>query len=579
MKFNSIKSKLILVSIVILTIPLIILGVFSYQKSEQSLNELGKTNLKNSVEMTVEMIDSLNREVENGSLSLENAQEEVKKTILGEMDNDGTRPINPQIDLGDHGYMFILDENGIQMAHPFLEGENSWDTVDPDGIKSTQQLIKKAQSGGGFTYFSWPMPNNEDQIEPKVAFSKEDPNWGWTVVAGTYMMDFNKPAEQIFNVIFIVTGVALLLGSILIWLYANRITKPIKKVTVRMNELADGDLTNEPILLKAKDETGQLAEALNHMQDQLKNMISGVSQASEQLSSQSEELTQSASEVKAGSDQVAATMSELATGAETQATSASDLASGIQRFTKYVEEANENGEQIQSESENVLILTKDGTELMDASKTQMNQIDIIVKDAVDKVKGLDNQTKDISKLVAVIQDVAEQTNLLALNAAIEAARAGEHGKGFAVVADEVRKLAEQVSESVTDITRIVDHIQSESGSVTARLEDGYKEVEEGTKQINATDEKFHGINEAITNMAERINAVTDNLSSIAGGSQQMNSSIEDIAAISEESAAGIEETSASSEQTSASMEEVTASSSELAKLAEELHEMVKQFKI
>ena len=130
-----------------------------------------------------------------------------------------------------------------------------------------------------------------------------------------------------------------------------------------------------------------------------------------------------------------------------------------------------------------MALTKEGKDLMNTSTEQMTSIHFIVKDAVQKVDGLSKQTQNISKIVAVIQEIAAQTNLLALNAAIEAARAGEHGKGFAVVADEVRKLAEQVAVSVDDITEIVQKVQLDAKTVTASLENGYGEVEKGTTQI------------------------------------------------------------------------------------------------
>ncbi|WP_163969588.1 methyl-accepting chemotaxis protein [Oceanobacillus halotolerans] len=578
-KLNSIKSKLIIVSVLLLTVPLIVLGVFSYQNSANSLNDLGSTNLKNSVELTIELIDTMNEEVEKGNLSLEEAQEKVKVAILGEMNEDGTRPINPNIDLGENGYLFVLDQEGNQIVHPHTEGQNIWDAEDENGSKFAQEMIEVGNNGGDFIEYDWPLPDNENQIEPKISYSKTDQNWDWVVNGSTYMMDFNQPATNILNIIFIVIGTTLVIGIIIIWLFANRIAQPINRVSKHMDYLANGDLTQEEIKVKSKDETGQLANALNNMQNKLRGIIANVSNASEKVSSQSEELTQSSNEVKSGSEQIATTMQELASGAETQANSSSDLSSMMGSFNTKVGEMDENGKQIEQASSEVMGMTKDGSELMQASSKQMAKIDEIVQSAVQKVEGLDKQSQEISKLVNVIHDIAEQTNLLALNAAIEAARAGDHGKGFAVVADEVRKLAEQVSDSVNDITSIVSTIQNESSVVVDSLQDSYKEVELGTEQIEHSTKTFTGINHAITEMATNIKEVSNNLSAITNDSNKMSASIEDIASISQEAAAGIEQTSASSQQTNSSMEEVSSSSSELAHLAEELNGLVREFKI
>ncbi|WP_456359645.1 methyl-accepting chemotaxis protein [Bacillus sp. Y1] len=344
-----------------------------------------------------------------------------------------------------------------------------------------------------------------------------------------------------------------------------------------MDLLANGDLSNEPLEIKSQDEIGMLLDSSNRVNDSLKEMLNNISAVSEALSNQSNNLTQTSYEVKEGSNQIAITMQALASGSETQVNITSELSSSMGAFTTEVKNANQSGEIVYDSSQKVLGLTKDGSKLMTSSINQMSIIDQIVKEAVEKVKGLDDQSQEISKLVGVIKAIAEQTNLLALNAAIEAARAGEHGKGFAVVADEVRKLAEQVSLSVTDITQIVNNIQNETKLVTSSLQGGYKEVESGKNQIVTTGHTFEEMERSLSEMANGVQFISRTLGTIATNSDGINNSISEIASVSEEAAAGIEETAASVEQSSGSMEEIANSATRLNDLANDLKQLINKF--
>lgn len=397
------------------------------------------------------------------------------------------------------------------------------------------------------------------------------------------MQDAGDTIQQ--NVILImwigigIAGLVIILGFLAAFRTASTIAKPIRKVMERMQSIANGDLNNELLAVESHDEVGQLVEAANLMNSNMREIMTKINDVSMTVSAHSEELTQSANEVRSGTEQISSTMEELASGSETQANQSSDLSNLTADFTLKINEVNQSAIQVQNESSQVVELTKEGSVLMKSSMDQMTNIDVIVQDTVDKVESLDVQSQEISKLVVVIKDIADQTNLLALNAAIEAARAGEHGQGFAVVADEVRKLAEQVAYSVTDISGIVDTIQNEFSTVTKSLNNGYQEVKQGTNQIQLTGEKFTSIRSSVTDMVGNIRSISVNVADITASSEEMNRSIQEIAAVSEESAAGIEQTSASSEQTSGAMEEVAGSADELARLAEELNDLVSRFKL
>ncbi|UOQ85150.1 methyl-accepting chemotaxis protein [Gracilibacillus salinarum] len=395
----------------------------------------------------------------------------------------------------------------------------------------------------------------------------------------TAIQHVNEDKEEVLYTLIISFAVAFIVGFVLFIIMNRHISRNIQQVISISNQIAAGDLRAATVAYDGKDEIGQLAQSVNRLGDNLRQIVSKVATVSDTVSQQSEVLSHSAGEVRTGTEQIASTMQELASGSETQANHAGSVAAKMNDFSLKVQEANENGRHIESSSTGVLTMTKDGQQMMESSVQQMGRVHSIVQASVEKVRGLDVQTKEISQLVAVIKDIAEQTNLLALNAAIESARAGEHGKGFAVVADEVRKLAEQVAHSVTDITTIVNTIQAESSNVTNSLEEGYSEVTAGSEQIKQTGSTFEQINAAVSEMVDTIRTVTTNLSDMTSSSEQINIAVEEIASISEESAAGVEQTSASAQQASSAMEEVSVNSKDLSLLAEELNEAVKQFKL
>ncbi|REJ14231.1 MAG: hypothetical protein C6W58_13215 [Bacillaceae bacterium] len=380
-------------------------------------------------------------------------------------------------------------------------------------------------------------------------------------------------------IILAVLASILLIGFIMSFKMARSITNPLIKIAGQMEQISKGNLMLEPLSIKSKDEIGELMEAVNEMGNQLRKIVQDIHHASDTMSKQSSDLLSSSKELKEGSNQIAATMQELSAGAESQANSASELSEAMGMYMDKIYQIHRNGKEMFDKSREVLELTDNGSKLMNQSKKLFDYMFTGMQSNMKKIKKLDERSKQISKLVEVIQSIADQTNLLALNAAIEAARAGEHGKGFAVVADEVRKLAEQVSSSVVDIQKIVEEVHSETNKVTKSFELGFQQVESGMDSMNETSAAFQQIKETIKEISERINNAQNDLTDMLSTSESINDSISNIASISEEAAAGIEQTSASAATANESAATIASHAESMSNLAGDLQSLVKRFQV
>lgn len=368
--------------------------------------------------------------------------------------------------------------------------------------------------------------------------------------------------------------------SIFIILYlANNISKPINKIMNRIESITERELNHEPLKVTSKDETKRLADSVNTMNEQMLLILSKIKTESNSITGNSNNLREASEQVTSDILLTSEAIEQIANGAEEQATSTAQLRSLMQDFMSNVKSANDNSVKVQAHSQSVQEMTTKGQDLINETEQQIYKVDEIVKEAANRVEGLNTKTREITKLVEVITDIADQTNLLALNAAIEAARAGEQGKGFAVVADEVRKLAEQVSHSVSNISTIVQSIQDETNHVTQSLVEGYKEVEKGSQQTNNASKSYREISSAVNEMVTNINSVTTNLQCIADSTTSIDLAIENIAAVSEQSAASSQQTSAAIQEVSSSMGSIADAAKNLNKTANELQHIVTGFKL
>ena len=351
--------------------------------------------------------------------------------------------------------------------------------------------------------------------------------------------------------IFIIGGISIALSILISILITSSITLPLQKGIYVADKIAQGDLTCDDLDCKSKDEIGALSNSLNTMNRSLRTMIAKFSDTSSYVASSSEELS--------------ATVTQITKRVDEQAGKANQVATASTQMSQTVLDIAKNSSDIASSSLDTLKTAKEGAEVVSKTVNEVREIARTVNDLAKLMTALGDGSKQIGEIVGVIKDIADQTNLLALNAAIEAARAGEQGRGFAVVADEVRKLAEKTAHSTSEIGNMIKAIQDETDRAVISMEEGTKKVAVGVELANQAGEGLHEIVasvEKLQGMVQQIASATEEMSTV---SEQISGDIEVIAEVSKE--------------TSASSTQIAQEAVNLSKLSTDLKNEAGHFKV
>lgn len=383
--------------------------------------------------------------------------------------------------------------------------------------------------------------------------------------------------RSLYSLIAIIFTV--LIGMIIAITIARKTTKPIKEVVKKLEELSsnEGDLTAR-LNVDSKDEVGQLANAFNTMIDSIQNLVKNVKLTTIEVASSSEQLSASAEQSSNATNQITQAIQAIALGTEQQVRQAESSKIATNDMTRSIQFIADASTTVSNSSIAASKVAEEGNEAVLKSIEQMDFIQKSVNTAGSKIKELDTLSNGIGQILDVITTIAEQTNLLALNAAIEAARAGEAGKGFAVVADEVRKLAEESKDSAYKITSLIKEIQSNTTDAVDFMNKGEKEVQSGIMLVNEAGKAFERISNSVQQVTQQIQEVSDASKQLTSGTEKIALSIENLASISKESSDVAQNVAASSEEQLASIEEIASSAGNLSLTAEQLQSLVSKLK-
>lgn len=375
------------------------------------------------------------------------------------------------------------------------------------------------------------------------------------------------------------TGIVIVLLAVYIFIgLFLAIKNSVRQLETSTKAVADGDLTTT-ISLNTRDEMHRIEVSFNEMVGSLNGLVKEISTSAESLAASSEELNASAEETTASVEHVTSSVSEMTNNVEVQTTGINGTTEALDEMSTGIERIAENSNRVSQLTREAMDYAQDGNHSVEQSMNQMATIQQTVEHSSAMIRDLNNRSKEIDSIISVITNISDQTNLLALNAAIEAARAGEHGKGFAVVADEVRKLAEQSRESATQIAGLIQAIQKDTINSVTIMERVNQDVAVGIETTEDTAHKFARILHSMETLSPEMEEISSTAIEFSAQTEQIVATMNEMKIVADRNLAASTGVASSTEEQLATMEEITASAMTLSEMADTLQQLVIRFKL
>lgn len=506
LRHYTISQRLIAVTALTFIVVGALTGLFAYHH-HGSLLEARSTKTHHLVESGLGVMEHFHDQETSGAMSREQAQS-AAMGALGTMR------------YGDDDYFWIQTRDLVMVHHPFsphLDGTDISGITDPNGKYLFQAMEEAiANQGSGYINYYWPKPGFDQPVE-KISYVEEFRPWGWVLGSGIYLDDVQRDfwSAMASPLVLALVGLTTLVGLTL--LIARSVIQPLKRTIVAMEDIAsgEGDLTQR-LNTDGKDELVQLARGFNRFADKLSGVIGNLRALVSENRNIAQQVGRAMADARSSYNEQKRELDTVASAVEQMSATAEDVAQRVTESADAAQTANQHSAAGQSDAQS----TSDAMENLASDIEHTRQA----------MTELDKQSSQISGVLDVIRGVAEQTNLLALNAAIEAARAGEQGRGFAVVADEVRTLASRTQSSTDEIREMISTLLSHTEKAVEAMKVSHEQSEKMRTQVDGVSSRLTTINEStttISDMTHHIASATEEQSqtanTIAGSLNQLSS--------------------------------------------------------